>query len=218
MCIRDSTAGDAAPATSALTALTPTGDSLSDSLLIALADRGRLLGRDSGAIWVVMISDFQCPYCKQWHDASMEHVKRDYVSKGQVRLAYLNFPLPQHRHARAEAEAALCAGVQNQFWSFAERLFARQDALEKVAAVQPVLDTIARGLSLDMAAFGRCQQRQAIRALVESDVQQAIKTGVRSTPAFLVGDFLVEGAVPYADFRKAIDTALVLARSAPRSR
>jgi protein-disulfide isomerase len=165
-----------------------------------------------------MISDFQCPYCKQWHDASMEQVKRDYVAKGHVRLAYLNLPLPQHRHARAEAEAALCAGVQDQFWPFAERLFARQESLEKVAAVQPVLDTIARGLSMDMAAFGRCQQRQAIRALVESDIQQAGKTGVRSTPSFLVGEFLVEGAVPYPEFRKAIDTALVLARRAKRTR
>ena len=193
-------------------------DTLSDSLIIARADQGRLMGRESGAIWVVMISDFQCPYCKQWHDASMESLTRDYVARGQVRLAYLNLPLPQHKFARAEAEAALCAGVQDKFWPFAEQLFNRQNAIEKVASIQPVLDTIARGLSLDMTDFGRCQQRPAIRALIDSDIQQATKTGVRSTPSFLIGDFLVEGAVPYADFRKAIDTALVLARNAKRPR
>ena len=193
-------------------------DSMSDSLIIARADHGRLLGRDSGVVWVVMISDFQCPYCKQWHDAVLESVKRDYVSTGRVRLAYLNLPLPQHKYARAEAEASMCASVQDKFWPYAAGLFQRQGDLEKLPTVQTLLDSLARSLSLDMDQFARCQKRQAIRALVESDAQQAGRAGVRSTPSFLIGDFLVEGAVPYPDFRKAIDTALVMAKKAKRVR
>ena len=214
-----STAPSTAPSTAGLlAAVTPADDSLSDSLLIARADRGRLLGRDSGAIWVVMISDFQCPYCKNWHDASMANIVRDYVSTGQVRMAYLNLPLAQHKYARAESEAALCAGAQDRFWPYADQLFARQAEIEKAPLIQPLLDDIARGLKLDMPSFGSCQKREAIRALVESDIQQSTKAGVRSTPSFLVGDFLVEGAIPYADFRKAVDTALVIARNAKRTR
>ena len=193
-------------------------DSMSDSLIIARADHGRLLGRDSGVVWVVMISDFQCPYCKQWHDAVLEDVKRDYVSTGRVRLAYLNLPLQQHKYARAEAEASMCASVQDKFWPYAAGLFQHQGDLEKLSAVQPLLESLARSLSLDMDQFARCQKRQAIRALVESDAQQAGRAGVRSTPSFLIGDFLVEGAVPYPDFRKAIDTALVMAKKAKRAR
>ncbi len=201
-----------------LTALTPTGDSLSDSVLIARADRGRIMGADSGAIWVVMISDFQCPYCRQWHDSSMAKLTRDYVVTGKVRVAYLNLPLPQHQFARAQAEAGLCAGAQGRFWPYAEQLFARQQRIEKLAVVQPVLDSVARALALDMEEFGRCQRRGAIRSLLESDIQQANQAGVRSTPSFLIGDFLVEGAIPYPDFRRAVDTALVLARNAKGSR
>jgi protein-disulfide isomerase len=191
----------------------PAGDPLPDSVMISRADRGRLMGRDSGAIWVVMISDFQCPYCKQWHDAVLADVQRDYVNTGKVRMAYLNLPLPQHKYARAEAEASMCAAVQNKFWPYAEALFKRQEAIGKLPAIQPELESIARGTALDLPSFTACQGRQAIRALVESDIAQASKAGVRSTPSFLVGDFLVEGSVPYADFRKAIDTALVMARA-----
>ncbi len=216
-------ASTASVAPTALTALasgnnTSNRDSLSDSLLIAKADKGRLLGKDSSAIWVVMISDFQCPYCKQWHDATMSQVKRDYIDAGLVRMAYLHLPLPQHKWARAEAEGAMCAAVQGKFWPFADELFKRQGEIEKLGAIQPELETIGKSLALDMKAFAACQNRQAIKALVESDVSQSTRIGVRSTPSFLVGDFLVEGAVPYTDFRKAIDTALVLARSAKRSR
>jgi predicted DsbA family dithiol-disulfide isomerase len=85
-----------------------------------------------------------------------------------------------------------------------------------LTTVQPLLDSAARVLKLDMAEFSRCQRRQAISSLVESDIQQANKAGVRSTPSFLIGDFLVEGAIPYPDFRRAVDTALVLAHNAKR--
>jgi protein-disulfide isomerase len=217
-----SSAPPASPAavtpTSAVLGARSLADSLNDSTIISRADRGRLLGPDSGAVWVVMISDFQCPYCKQWHDAVMDSVRRQYVNKGKVRMAYLNLPLPQHKYARAEAEAAMCAGVQGKFWPYAERLFKDQASVGALPAVQPLLETIARDLALDLPQFLACQKRDAIRSLVDSDIAQANKTGVRSTPSFLVGDFLVEGAIPFPDFRKAIDTALVLARNAKRTR
>jgi len=209
------TSASPAPATALVG---PIGDTLTDSLLVARADQGRLMGRDTAAIWVVMMSDFQCPYCKTWHDGSMAKITREYVQTGRVRMAYLHLPLPMHPHARAEAEAALCAGVQKKFWEYSEALFARQPAIAKLVTVQPTLDTIARALSLDMPSFGSCQKREAIRALVESDIQQATKAGVNSTPSFLIGDFLVQGALEYPDFRRAIDTALFTAKKAKRAR
>jgi protein-disulfide isomerase len=219
----DAASGSASPAASKTAAATATplltpaaagrADSLSDSALIFRADRGRVMGRDAGDIWVVMISDFQCPYCKQWHDSSMARLTRDYITPGKVHFAYLNLPLSSiHKHARAEAEASMCASVQDKFWPYTEGLFKRQHEVESLLSVQPLLETVAREVGLDMPAFTACQKREAIRAIVASDVAQATKAGVRSTPSFLIGDFLVEGNVPYKDFRRAIDTAMVVAR------
>jgi hypothetical protein len=64
--------------------------------------------------------------------------------------------------------------------------------------VTPLLDSLGRALSLDMASFASCRRSRSINGLVESDIQQASSAGVRSTPSFLVGDFLVQGASPYA--------------------
>lgn len=196
----------------------PNGDTLTDSALIARADAGRLMGRDSGAVWMIVISDFQCPYCKSWHDSTIAAVKRDYIDKGTVRMAYLNLPLPQHPHARVESQAGLCAAAQQKFWPYAAGLFARQEAVARMPNVNGLLDSLARVNSLDMAEFARCRNSKAINALVESDVQQATRTGVRSTPSFLIGDFLVEGAAPYESFRRAIDTAIVVARNKTKAK
>lgn len=201
-------------ARAATTAATPASASapLPDSVLVTKADQGRLLG-NAQAMWVVMISDFQCPYCRQWHDQSMANLRRDYVDKGTVRLVHLQFPLNIHRHARAEAVASMCAGAQGAYWAYADSLFARQETVKTMTDVSPLLDRLARDLRLDAAAFGACRRSRAVEALVENDMQQAQRAGVRSTPTFLIGDFLVEGAIPWADFRRAVDTALVVTRA-----
>ena len=200
------------PAPSAATAaMADTGD----AALVTRADQGRLLGNDK-AMWVVMISDFQCPYCRQWHDQSMANLRRDYIDKGTVRMVYLQFPLNTHRHAKAEAVASLCAGAQGRFWEYADSLFARQETVGKMTDVSPLLTRLGRDLRLDAGQFDACRRSPAIEGLLQNDVQQALRAGVRSTPTFLIGDFLVEGAIPWTDFRRAVDTALVVARTRPR--
>lgn len=189
-------------------------DSLANIALMQKADRSRLQGPEN-AMWVVMISDFQCPYCKQWHDSSMAQLKRDYIDTGKIRFAYLHLPLESiHPHARAEAQASLCAGVQGKFWEYADAIFDNFGTVRGMSDVSPLLSRIAKDLALDVPAFDRCRVSAPIASLVNNDIAQANQAGVQSTPSFIIGSFLVQGALPYKDFRKAVDTALVMAKSA----
>ena len=203
-----------ATAVSAASATTPAlRDSLADVAMMQKADKSRLLGPES-AMWVVMISDFQCPYCKQWHDSSMAKLKRDYIDPGKIRFAYMHLPLESiHPHARAQAHASLCAGVQGQFWQYADAIFDHFGTAKTMSDVSPLLSRIAKDLQLDVPAFDKCRVSAPISALVTNDIAQANQAGVQSTPSFIVGSFLVQGAMPYNDFRKAIDTALVASKA-----
>ena len=203
------TAASAAPASNSAAA-----DSIADATLLKTADKSRLIGPES-AMWVVMISDFQCPYCKQWHDSSMAQLTRDYITPGKIRFAYLHLPLESiHPHARAEAQASLCAGVQGKFWEYADALFDNYNTVKTMSDVSPLLSRLAKDLTLDVKSFDRCRVSAPIASLVSNDIAQATQAGVESTPSFIVGSFLVKGAMPYKDFRKAIDTALAVAKSA----
>ncbi|HMH86433.1 MAG TPA: thioredoxin domain-containing protein, partial [Gemmatimonadaceae bacterium] len=83
---------------------------------ITRADLARIQGSASAPVWVIEVSDFQCPYCKQWHDQTYAAFRDQYVNTGKVRLAYVNFPLASHVHAWPAAESAMCAGAQGKFW------------------------------------------------------------------------------------------------------
>lgn len=184
-------------------------DSMTD-----LADRGRIAGDEKAKVWVIMVSDFQCPYCKQWHDASFQTVLRDYAEKGKIRLAFINFPLNIHPNAVPASEAAMCAAVQNKFWPMHEALFASQELwaplpnpsarLEGVAALVP---------GMDMAAWKTCVAKHSTLALIQADHERWRGAGVGSTPAFSVNGRLLtnpDGSAPGAgaDVVGAIEAAL----------
>ena len=88
-------------------------DSLRVDSLLQLADAGRIQGSASAPVWLVEVSDFQCPYCKQWHEQVYPAIKKDYIDRGIVRMAYVHMPLNIHPNAQPaaqrDASAAGCA-------------------------------------------------------------------------------------------------------------
>src|SRR5512138_445663 len=110
-----------------------------DALVIA-ADKGRIAGDSAAKTWVIIASDFQCPFCKQWHEESYREFMQEYVRSGKVKVAYINFPLGQHQNAVPSAQAAMCASAQNKFWQFHDALFDSQKQWEEMPQPRPVFD------------------------------------------------------------------------------
>ena len=176
--------------------------------LIARADRSRIMGDTTQALFVVVVSDFQCPYCKVWHDQTFPALKREFVDKGQVRLAYLNLPLPQHQHAKVTAEMALCAGAQGRFWEFHDALFDSQEKWSALPAGTTYFDSLITIAKVDAAPFRACMNAHTMLPLVEADRQRAMEARVRSTPSFFIGnDSRLEGAATIDAFRESIAKA-----------
>ncbi len=184
---------------------------LTDSVS-AKADRGRIRGSESATVWLVEISDFQCPYCKQWHEASFAAIDRDYVKTGKVRLAYLNMPLEMHRNARAASEAAMCASVQGKFWELHESLFTTQAKWEELPSPMAVFDSLARVAGVDAKAWQSCMTTHATAAIIDADRERSRTAGIRSTPTFFVGSQKIEGAYPVDTFRVVLDREIAKAR------
>jgi len=179
-----------------------------------LADRGRILGDSTATVWVVMASDFQCPFCKQWHDAAFAGLVKDYVNTHRVRMAFLNMPLSMHQHAKPASEAAMCAAVQDRFWPMHDSLFATQKIWEVLESPLSMFDTLANENHVEMTAWRDCMAKHSTVPLIDADLERARATGASSTPSFFVGTMKLSGAD--ANVRGAIDSALkTAAKSKP---
>src|SRR5215216_865088 len=49
---------------------------------ITRADLARIQGSASAPVWVIEVSDFQCPFCKQWHEQTYGALRDQYVKTG----------------------------------------------------------------------------------------------------------------------------------------
>ena len=196
---------------SASPAATAAANAAPDSVLLRRADHARILGSATASVWIVEVSDFQCPYCRQFHDESYAELKRAYVDSGKVRLAYVNFPLSMHHNAFAASETAMCAAAQDKFWQMHDALFTTQKQWEALPSPQPMFDSLAAAQGVELTAFRKCVSGHMTKPMIEADIDRATKAGVESTPTFLIGGMMVTGAQPVANFRKAIDSALTLA-------
>jgi protein-disulfide isomerase len=180
----------------------------SSSGLLAKADAGRIMGNASAGVWLIIVSDFQCPYCKEWHDASWAAIRKEYVETGKIRVAYVNLPLSMHRNAWPAAEAAMCASVQGKFWPVEESLFRAQKDWEGLADPSPSFEAFAKSAGADVDSLRACVKSGAMRPLIRGDMDRAGQAGAQSTPTFFVGGRPLIGAQPLATFRDALDAAL----------
>jgi protein-disulfide isomerase len=158
-----------------------------------------------------VVSDFQCPYCKLYHDSTGPKIQREYVETGKIRLAYLNYPLSQHQHAVPAAEAAMCAGAQGKFWAFHDSLFASQREWAGLGDATPVFHRIAQGTAVDQAAFTECLNGHVMRAMIGADYERGRAQGVPGTPTFFVGTRRVDNTYAYSLLKPILDSAIAAA-------
>src|ERR1700739_2545334 len=85
----------------------------------AVGDAARL-GPANAPVQLVEFADFECPYCIKVH-SELQKLKAEFGDR--ISLVYKDFPLPMHAHAQKAAEAARCAGAQDKFWPYHDRLF-----------------------------------------------------------------------------------------------
>jgi protein-disulfide isomerase len=73
------------------------------------------------------VSDFQCPYCRQFWELTLPALKEEYIATGQIRLIFINLPLASiHPNAPAAHEFAMCSARQGLFWPVHDLLFQTQ--------------------------------------------------------------------------------------------
>lgn len=202
-------------ALAAAPALPLAAQSPADTAAMRRADHARIEGDPSAAVWLIEISDFQCPYCKRWHDESYAAIKKQYVDAGKVRLAYINFPLSMHKNAMPAAEAAMCAAAQDKFWPMQDALFQSQERWEKLANPAPVFDSIAAKAGVNAGTMRKCIASGTMTSTIRGDIDRATALGVKSTPTFKITGVpqLIEGAQPLELFVQALDAALAQAAS-----
>jgi protein-disulfide isomerase len=146
-------------------------------------------GPADAPVTLVEFSDFQCPFCARARPM-IQALREHYPT--QLRVVYKHLPLEAiHPHARAAAEAAVCADEQGKFWAYHDQLFAHQSKLS-----DDDLRGYAAAVGLDLSAFEQCRKDPKRTQKVADDLAEARAAGITGTPAFVINGVLLRGLQP----------------------
>lgn len=172
-------------------------------------------GNKNAKVVAVNYDDFECPYCSRMHQTLFPEIFKDYGDR--VLFIYKDFPLTEiHPWAVHAAVNANCLAAQNgdAYWGYADYLHANRkevDAAQGAEARAAVLDKLAMDQgqkhNLDAAKLQACVKAQKDDA-VRASMKEADGLGLAATPTMFINGQKLEGAVPVAEVRAALDRAL----------
>lgn len=167
---------------------------------------GPVRGPADAPVVLTEFSDFQCPACRAV-EPLLKEILDDYPT--QVKLNYVNYPLPQvHRWAETAASAAFCADEQQRFWDYHDRLFERQPNWAKSTEADALFRDYAAELGLDTPAFNDCLKSGRMMARIREDIGRGDALRIEGTPTLYVNERRVQTGGTIGDFRRMIDEEL----------
>ena len=197
-------------------------DSKNEVPVTPITANDHTLGSQTPKVTIVEYSDFECPFCKNFH-ASMQTVMKTYSNK--VAWIYRHFPLdcvdnknpdcsPLHPKARHEAVASECAfeqGGNDAFWKYSNKIFSITPSNNRLDPAQ--LTSIAQDLRLNMDQFNTCLSTDKYADVVSNDAKSGLQSNVRGTPLSILVDsmgntYTISGAYPAEVISGAIDEIL----------
>ncbi|MGA1049260.1 MAG: DsbA family protein [Minisyncoccia bacterium] len=184
-------------------------------------DTPYLGSKSKSQIAIIEFSDFECPFCKKFHDESRKEIIEQYVNTDKAILAWKDYPLDFHDPlATKQAVAAQCVYEQkgNQaYFEYVDLIFANTKSGGE-GMQESKLNELAREIQdLDTSKFDTCLKEEETLDKVKADMDFANQNGVNGTPGFIIGKLengkltqgiRIAGALPIDTFKTYIDEFL----------
>lgn len=156
-------------------------------------------GNPNAKVIVVEFTDFQCAGCNAARQV-LDSLFAEYGSR--VQFVVRDYPLTQHEHASAAAEAAEAAREQGKYWEYAALLLRNHEALQPEK-----LKEYATALQLDRTRFDSALATGRFKEKVERDLRDGSDLGLSATPSWFVNGRKVTD-LSYSGLKAQIEAAL----------
>lgn len=159
-------------------------------------EAGPVAGNPRGDVTLVEFFDYQCGYCKSVHPSVVELAGDD----TGLRIVYKEFPILGPASLTA-AKAALAAERQGKYVDMHNALMELRGQLDEAKILR-----VAASIDLDVDRLKADMETDEVRRAIEDNLLLAQTLGINGTPAFIIGDQIIPGAVPTEELRKLVES------------
>jgi protein-disulfide isomerase len=151
-------------------------------------------GNPRGSVTIVEFFDVRCPYCRKLEPEMAAFLASD----GDVRLVYKDLPILGPASVLG-TKALLAAQKQNAY----EKM---RDAVMRLPPdiTRPAIEAEAKKLGLDSPRLLHDMDDPSVQARIDTNLRLAQQLNIQGTPAMVVGDDMLPGAVDAAELKRAV--------------
>jgi protein-disulfide isomerase len=154
-------------------------------------------GNPHGSVTIVEFFDVRCPYCRKLEPEMSALLAADH----DVRLVYKDLPILGAPSVLG-TKALLAARNQNAYEKLRDAVMRMPPEITRAA-----LEAEARKLGLDSGRLMHDMDDPSIQRQIDVNLQLAQRLNIQGTPAMIVGDELLPGAVDAAELKQAVAQA-----------
>ena len=155
------------------------------------------MGNPEGDVTLVEFFDYNCGYCKRVLDSVFQLAEED----SGLRVVFKELPILAPSSLTA-ARAALAAREQDRYVEYHNALMGHRGALS-----DDVIFRIAEDVGLDVDRLRQDMESEAVQEEIAANMALAERIGIRGTPAFIIGDQVIPGAVGLDTLRELVGQA-----------
>lgn len=161
-----------------------------------------VLGNPRGDVTVVEFFDIRCGYCRKLQPAIVELLRKD----PKIRLALKDLPILGPASVLG-AQALLASQAQE---GQVQGGYAKLRDVLMSQARPPTRDSLradAQRLGLDVDRLLRDMDSPAVQARIDTNLALAARLNIQGTPALVIGDTIIPGAVEVTELQAAVRRA-----------
>ncbi len=158
---------------------------------------GVVAGNPAGDVTMVEFFDYNCGYCRKALGDVQALIKAD----PKLRVVIKDFPVlgPESLEASQIALAAKQQLKGDKLFEFHQKLLESKGRANGAKALD-----VAKAMGLDVARLQKDAQGPEVKAALTENRGLGDKLGLSGTPAFIIGDEIIPGAVGVDPIRKTI--------------
>lgn len=181
------------------------GDTAATSAAVSdVGEDEHILGDVDAPITIIEYSSLTCPHCASFHQDTLPQLKREWLETGKARLVYRHYPLD--RLALAAALMTNCFEGK-RFFGVLEMLFDRQQQWARADNPGAALARIGAQAGMDQKTFERCvTDQEEAQQILQTQKAGREQVDIQSTPTFLIEGEKIEGAKPYSEFERVLNS------------
>lgn len=156
-----------------------------------------IAGNPDGDITIVEFFDYRCGFCKRVHPT----VKQVMAGDSNIRLVYAEFPiLGDQSMFASRAATAVWLNWPDKYATYHDILMSSRGQLDETVVFGSALE-----LGIELSDLEAAMNAPDVAAAISANHELAARLQINGTPAFIIGDQLVPGAIGPEEFATLIN-------------